>query len=244
MPTRLGLIAVGIVALTLWATGAQAAGGRTAGPCLVQAARPVTGKFTARLVLHGKATCSEARSTYRAFLHAEDSGACGSGRICDELLGGGWRCAFLSSVESKQDGGLQAECSRKGSSFGVYNAAAKTRSARDASACAPETVFGGRYAGELTLRFVLRGRVTCSKAHSLTYFHEMSTQGCRQHGTACIFTYEGGWSCSLPIPALKLKALAGCQTYSGQPVGSVKPTASVTVYRVTRREAASGRAML
>ena len=41
---------------------------------------------------------------------------------------------FLSSVESKEDGGLQAACSRKGSSFGVYNVAAKTGKARDPAA--------------------------------------------------------------------------------------------------------------
>lgn len=104
-----------------------------------------------------------------------------------------------------------------------------TSGGRIAAACSNETVNGGTYAGKLTLRFVLHGKVSCSKAHRLlgTYFHDMTTPGCRLHGTACIFAYPAGWSCSLPIPALHIKAIAECATSTGQ------PTARVTVFKVS-----------
>lgn len=135
-PWRLGLIpVVAVVFLALVSTGAQAtAGARVASPCLVQAVRPIVGKFTKRLVLRGKVSCSEAGRTYRAFLRDEDSGACGSGQICGIRQAGGWQCAFLSVVESKQDHGLEADCSRRGASFGVYSVAGKSGKARDTTA--------------------------------------------------------------------------------------------------------------
>ncbi len=138
MRTRLGvLVGAVVVALALVSSGAVATvGARIASSCRVRAVRPEVGKVTQRVVLHGKVSCSQARRTYLAFLRAEDSGACGSGRICGVLQAGGWQCSFLSSVESKEDGGLQARCSRKGSSFGVYNVAAKTGRARDPAAVA------------------------------------------------------------------------------------------------------------
>jgi len=71
MHMRLGLIPVGLAALTALAAGAHAAGG---------------------------------------------------GRIT--------RCSSMPSVESKDNGGRLAGCSRKGSSFGVYDVAAKTGRAR------------------------------------------------------------------------------------------------------------------
>jgi hypothetical protein len=138
---RLGFITAWVVvpvvlALTTaaaWASG----GGRIASPCLVQAVRPAVGKFTQRLVLHGRVSCSEARRTYRGFLRDEDSGACGSGQICGIRQPGGWKCAFLSVVESEADGGLKADCSRRGASFGAYNVADKSGKARDTAAPPP-----------------------------------------------------------------------------------------------------------
>jgi hypothetical protein len=97
-----------------------------------------------------------------------------------------------------------------------------------ASGCRNETVtYGGK---PILLRFELRS-VSCGKAHSLirTYFHDIATQTCREHGTACIFIYRGWWDCSFPIPALRSKALAGCNKNPG---GAGASTASLSVYKI------------
>lgn len=203
MRTRLGLLCGAIVvALALVSTNALASrGARIASSCLVQAVRPGLGKATQRVVLHGKVSCSQARRTYLAFLRDEDSGACGSGRICGVLQPGGWQCSFLSSVESKADGGRLAGCFRAGASFGVYNL--PRRRASDSVACSNEavTVLEQKPVA-VTLRFVVHG-VTCNKAHSLirTYFRHQATPGyCRNRGNICAFV-SGGWTCSLPLYA-------------------------------------------
>jgi hypothetical protein len=111
-----------------------------------------------------------------------------------------------------------------------------TARATNATACPNETV---AIQGKPTpLRFVLR-HVSCSAAHKLirTYFHDIATQGCQEHGTACIYVYSRGWDCSFPIPALHLAAVAGCdKALAG------RLTASVTVYKVTRAASAASAA--
>lgn len=230
MRTRLGLLSVAVVvALALVSSGALATvGARIASPCRVQAVRPEVGKVTQRVVLHGKVSCSQARRTYLAFLRDEDSGACGSGRICGVLQPGGWQCSFLSSVESKADGGLQARCSRAGASFGVYNLARK-RGTSGSAACSNETVTVlEQKPVAVTLRFVLHG-VSCTEAHSLirTYFRHQATPGyCLKHGNICAFV-SGGWTCSFPLYAGEGGGdFAGCFR---------SPGAWVRVYRVARR---------
>lgn len=78
-----------------------------------------------------------------------------------------------------------------------------------ATHCADETVV--IHGKQTPLRVVVRG-ASCSKARSLIrpYFHDIATKGCQEHGTACIFAYRHGWDCSFPIPALQIKAFAGC----------------------------------
>ena len=86
-----------------------------------------------------------------------------------------------------------------------------------ATRCADETVV---IRGKQTpLRVVVRG-ASCSKARSLmrTYFHDIATRGCQEHGTARIFAYGHGWDCSFPIPALQIKAFAGCDRAVSAPI--------------------------
>lgn len=200
MRTRLGvLFGAVVVGLALQSSGALAT---VASSCRVQAVRPEVGKVTQRIVLHGKVSCSRARRTYLAFLRDEDSGACGSGRICGVLQPGGWQCSFLSSVESKADGGLRAGCSRAGASFGVYNLARK-RGTGGSMGCSDETVTVlGLKRVAIRLRFVVHG-VSCSKAHSLirAYFRHEATPGyCRNRGNICAYVSRG-WTCSFPLYA-------------------------------------------
>jgi hypothetical protein len=231
MRTRLGLLCAAIVvALALVSTDALARdGARIASSCQVQGVRPVAGRFTQRLVLHGEVSCAQARRTYLAFLHDADSGACGSGRICGVLQPGGWQCSFLSSVESNADGGLLAGCSREGASFGAYNLAGNGGKGGSAG-CSNETVaiLTGPKPTPVTLRFVVRG-VSCHTAHTLirTYFRHQATAGyCLKHGNICAWV-SGGWTCSFPL-------------YEGEGGGYFaacareNPSASVKVYTVTR----------
>ncbi len=232
MRTRLALFSVAIVvALTLVTTAARAGGSaRIAASCRVQAVRPEVGKVTQRVVLRGRVVCSQARRAYLAFLRAEDSGACGSGRICGVLQPGGWQCSLVSSVESKADGGLQAGCSRPGASFGVSNVA-RNGGKTGRPGCSNQTVPGlrGPRPMPVTLRFVVHG-ISCHKAHSLvrTYFAHQATSGyCLKHRNICAFV-SGGWTCSLPLYAGEGGGdFAGCAREN--------PPASVKVYTVTRR---------
>ena len=100
------------VVVVLTTTGAQARrDGSTLSPCLVQIGTASGKATTWRLVLHGKVSCAQARRTFDAFRHDEDSGACGSGQICGIRQPGGWQCAFLSAVggqgRPRPLGGLQ-----------------------------------------------------------------------------------------------------------------------------------------
>ncbi len=102
-----------------------------------------------------------------------------------------------------------------------------TSGARTAAACSNESVNGP--AGKLTLRFVLHGKVSCNKAHSLmrAYFRHVAKPGyCRNRGTACSFSFPGGWDCALHVVG-EHDGAAGCVRES--------PFATVTVFTVTRR---------
>jgi hypothetical protein len=106
------------------------------------------------------------------------------------------------------------------------------RVARVAASCSNETVNPG-FGKPITLRFVLHG-VSCNTGHHLihTYFHDIATKTCRGRGTTCIFEYPGGWDCSSPPPSFPISAshrFAVCELLRG------RPTASVTVYRVTAK---------
>ncbi|HUA43775.1 MAG TPA: hypothetical protein VMA77_01030 [Solirubrobacteraceae bacterium] len=114
------IVGTTVAATALAAPNATAApGARTATPCLVRAVL-FNGAVTQRLALHGKVSCAQARRTYQRYLRDADSGACGSGRICQISQPGGWRCSALSAVESQMAHGLEAGCTRRGASFGVY----------------------------------------------------------------------------------------------------------------------------
>jgi hypothetical protein len=139
-------IAVAVASMTVAAMAAGAASATSArridtpANCLVRVAT-VLGPQTDRLALRGKVSCAQARRTLRAFLRDANSGACGSGRICGIRQPGGWRCVFLSAVESQLLHGEGADCHRAGGSFGVYNASRKAHRLGSRAA-----VLGGRSA--------------------------------------------------------------------------------------------------
>jgi hypothetical protein len=104
-----------------------------------------------------------------------------------------------------------------------------TGGVRIAAACSNETVNGGTYAGKLTPRFVLHGKVSCNKAPSLirAYFRHVAPPSgyCRNRGTACSFIFAGGGDCAFHVVG-EHDGAAGCVRES--------PFATVMVYRVTR----------
>jgi hypothetical protein len=104
-----------------------------------------------------------------------------------------------------------------------------TGGARIAAGCPNETVNG--VAGKVTLRFVLHGKVSCNKAHSLirAYFRHVATGYCQNRGTACSFSFAG-WDCALHVVG-EHDGVAGCVRET--------PFATVTAYGVTRRASAA-----
>ena len=116
---------------------------------------------------------------------------------------------------------------RAGTKVALTVSRGKHRAGRPPAACSNETVNG--VAGKLTLRFVLHGKVSCNKAHSLirAYFRHVATGYCRNRGTACSFSFAGGWDCALHVVG-EHDGVAGCGH-------DLAPFATVTVYRVTRR---------
>jgi hypothetical protein len=114
--------------------------------------------------------------------------------------------------------------------FALLAASAQATGGRIAAACSNETVNGGTYAGKLTLRFVLHGKVSCNKAHSLirAYFRRVAPPSgyCRNRGTACSFSFAGGWDCALHVVG-EHDGVAGCGH-------DLAPFATVTVYRAAR----------
>lgn len=104
-----------------------------------------------------------------------------------------------------------------------------TGGARIAAGCPNETVNG--IAEKVTLRFVLHGKVSCNKAHSLirAYFRHVATGYCQNRGTACSFSFAG-WDCALHVVG-EHDGVAGCVRET--------PFATVTAYGVTRRASAA-----
>jgi hypothetical protein len=109
-----------------------------------------------------------------------------------------------------------------------------TRGARIASTCSNETVNGGKYVeeltlrGELTLRFVLIGSVTCDEAHRLVraYFGKMAAdQQCGKLNSFCDLQFAGGWDCFI-IPA--------AQSQDGAIAGCARTGAKIRLYKVKR----------
>src|SRR5450755_2313331 len=112
----------------------------------------------------------------------------------------------------------------------AFSASAQaTGGARIAAGCPNETVNG--VAGKVTLRFVLHGKVSCNKAHSLirAYFRHVATGYCQNRGTACSFSFAG-WDCALHVVG-EHDGVAGCVRET--------PFATVTAYGVTRRASAA-----
>jgi hypothetical protein len=108
-----------------------------------------------------------------------------------------------------------------------------TGGGRIASTCSNETVNGGRYVedinlrGELTLRFVLIGSVTCAEAHRLVraYFGKMAAdQQCGTLNSFCDLQFAGGWDCFIGPPA---------QQQDGAIAGCLRTGAKIRLYRAT-----------
>jgi hypothetical protein len=94
-----------------------------------------------------------------------------------------------------------------------------TSRAESASACAHESVNGGRYVGPLTLRFGLVGHVSCATARRLarSYFHKVATGQCGQLNNFCDLEVDG-WSCSIFFATESQEtggAAAGCAEAHG-----------------------------
>jgi hypothetical protein len=97
--------------------------------------------------------------------------------------------------------------------------AGATGAGRAASACPNATVNGGKDVGNLTLRFVLLGSVSCDEAHRLirAFFSHAATGPCE--GTLCLTAFPGSWTCGYFFAAESKEtggAIAGCyQTTTG-----------------------------
>ena len=82
-----------------------------------------------------------------------------------------------------------------------------TGGGRIASTCSNETVNGGKYVGELTVRFVLTGSVTCDEAHRLVraYFGKLAAAQCGKlnNFAVCDLQLAGGWGCEFYPPGEK-----------------------------------------
>ena len=108
-----------------------------------------------------------------------------------------------------------------------------TGSARIATACSNETVNGGKYVevpelrGELTLRFVLIGSVTCDEAHRLVraYFRKVAAGAgqCGKQNSFCELQLAGGWDCFV-VPA--------AQSQDGAHADCARTGATIRLYRV------------
>ena len=107
-----------------------------------------------------------------------------------------------------------------------------------ASTCSNETVNGGKYVevpelrGELTLRFVLIGSVTCDEAHRLVraYFGKVAAgaEQCGRQNSFCELPFAGGWDCFV-VPA--------AQSQDGAHAECARTGAKIRLYKVTRRTA-------
>ena len=108
--------------------------------------------------------------------------------------------------------------------------AASDRGGRVASVCSNVTVNGGKYVGQLTLRFVLIGRVSCSEARRLVraYFRKMAAGQCGVQNNFCNLQFPGGWDCSIFFATESQEtggAVAGCARSEHE---------KIRLYKVTR----------
>ena len=116
------VLGVILAALAPIATGARATGGgRIATACSNETVNPGFGNVTARFVLHGNVSCTEAHRTMRAYARAIADGRCTS-EICTEVVfAGGWTCSATIPALQRPNRPLWG-CERSGASFDVYKA--------------------------------------------------------------------------------------------------------------------------
>ncbi len=109
-----------------------------------------------------------------------------------------------------------------------------TGGGRIATACSNETVNGGKYVevpelrGELTLRFVLIGSVTCDEAHRLVraYFRKVAAGAgqCGKQNSFCELQFAGGWDCFV-VPS--------AQSQDGAHADCARTGAKILLYKAT-----------
>jgi hypothetical protein len=133
-------------------------------------------------------------------------------------------CLVVPTNASAHGGGSTTSTSLSGRS------AQATARGEAASACSAETVNAGRYGGEQTLRFVLIGSASCSKARRLVhaYYSKMAAGGCGRLNNFCNLQFSGGWDCSLFFATESEEtggAIAGC----------ARTGAKIRLYRVNSR---------
>src|SRR5450755_943186 len=122
-PVRAAIV-VGVLfaALAPIATGAPAmGGGRIATACSNETVNPGFRNVSARFVLHGGVSCTEAHRTMRAYARAIADGRCTS-EICTEVVfAGGWTCSATIPALQRPNRPIWG-CERSGASFDVYKA--------------------------------------------------------------------------------------------------------------------------
>src|SRR5450755_1631096 len=123
--TRRGRLARGdglLAALAPIATGAPAmGGGRIATACSNETVNPGFGNVSARFVLHGGVSCTEAHRMMRAYARAIADGRCTS-EICTEVVfAGGWTCSATIPALQRPNRPIWG-CERSGASLDVYKA--------------------------------------------------------------------------------------------------------------------------
>jgi hypothetical protein len=107
----------------------------------------------------------------------------------------------------------------------VSTAAQATDRGRIATACSNETVNAGF--GNVTVRFVLHGKVSCTEAHRTMRAYARAIADGRCTSEICTeVVFAGGWTCSATIPVLQRPNLPiwGCE----------RRGASFDVYKVIR----------
>src|SRR5450755_3204435 len=116
------VVGVLLAALAPIATRAPAmGGGRIATACSNETVNPGFGNVSARFVLHGGVSCTEAHRTMRAYARAIADGRCTS-EICTEVVfAGGWTCSATIPALQRPNRPIWG-CERSGASFDVYKA--------------------------------------------------------------------------------------------------------------------------
>jgi hypothetical protein len=106
--------------------------------------------------------------------------------------------------------------------------------ARSSGACSNGRA-GDATTGEAFYVFVLRGRLSCRKAHSLiaSYFHVAKAKGCAGRGTMCGYNMPGGWWCSLAGYAGAHFDAGCCYSGTAHLASCRRGSASVGVYETS-----------